>query len=179
MDAATDRHERLFRDHADAVYRYALRRDPGGAEDLMAEVFLVAWRRLDDVPAEAQLPWLLGVARRAHANQRRSAGRQRALHERLAQQPEPQADDHANLLQTDAAIHQALACLPPRDREVLMLVAWDGLDHEGAAQTMGCSRANVAVRLHRARRRLACELARIEGGQHTVSHLVKESPDAG
>ena len=112
MDPATTRHERLYREHADAVYRYALRRDPGGAEDLVAEVFLVAWRRLDDVPAEAELPWLLGVARRAHANQRRSTGRQRALRDRLARQPEPQADDHPNLLQTDAAIHQALACLP-------------------------------------------------------------------
>jgi RNA polymerase sigma-70 factor (ECF subfamily) len=178
MDAGA-RHERLYREHADAVYRYALRRDPATAEDVVAEVFLVAWRRLADVPSDAELPWLLGVARRAHANQRRSSRRQRAVRDRLARQPAPDAEDHARLIQTDAAIHQALACVPPRDREVLMLVAWDGLDHAGAARVMGCSTANVAVRLHRARRRLARELARIEGAPRAVSSLVKESPDAG
>jgi RNA polymerase sigma-70 factor, ECF subfamily len=170
--------EQLYREHADAVYRYALRRDPGSAEDVVAEVFLVAWRRLADVPDGAELPWLLAVARRTQANQRRTVRRQRALHERLAQQPEAPAEDQPRLLEVDAAIHQALACLPPRDREVLMLVAWDALDHEGAAHALGCSRANVSVRLHRARRRLARELARIEGGPQAVSHLVKESPDA-
>jgi RNA polymerase sigma-70 factor (ECF subfamily) len=60
------------------------------------------------------------------------------------------------------AIEAALACLPERDRELLMLVAWDGLDAEGVAAAMGCSRANVAVRLHRARKRFAKELSRLE-----------------
>jgi RNA polymerase sigma-70 factor (ECF subfamily) len=62
-----ERFERLFREHGDAVYRYAVRRDPGAAEDVVAEAFLVAWRRLDDVPRGAELPWLLGVARRPSA----------------------------------------------------------------------------------------------------------------
>lgn len=151
-----ERFEALFREHGDAVYRYAVRRDPGSAEDVVAEAFLVAWRRLDDIPAEAERAWLLGVSRRVHANARRGDQRREALARRLEHEWRPAEP-------ADSMLHEALACLPPRDQEVLMLVAWDGLDPAGAAQAMGCSRANLAVRLHRARKRLARELERLEG----------------
>src|SRR4051794_31069206 len=79
-----DRFEEVFREHYDAVRGFAFRRVPGDlAQDAVAETFLVAWRRLDDVPADA-LPWLYGVARRVLANQRRSADRSSALERRLA-----------------------------------------------------------------------------------------------
>ena len=79
-----DRFEELFREHYGAVRGYALRRAPADlAQDAVSETFLVAWRRLDDVPADA-LPWLFGVARRVLANQRRSADRSSALERRLA-----------------------------------------------------------------------------------------------
>jgi RNA polymerase sigma-70 factor, ECF subfamily len=155
-----DRFERLFREHGDAVYRYALRRDPDAADDVVAEAFLVAWRRLDDVPSDAKLPWLLGVARRTYANARRSAGRQAALARRLEE--EAMHDTQPTEDPADTRLHAALACLPARDQEVLTLTAWDGLDAAGVAHAMGCSLANVAVRLHRARRRLARELERLE-----------------
>jgi RNA polymerase sigma-70 factor, ECF subfamily len=78
------RFELLFRANYPAVRAYALRRSSGdSAQDVVAETFLVAWRRLDDVPADA-LPWLYGVARRVLANQRRTMRRSEALGERLA-----------------------------------------------------------------------------------------------
>ncbi len=67
--------EQLYRQHAGAVLAYARRRTTQeAADDAVAEVFLIAWRRVDDVPAEP-LPWLLGVARRVLANQRRGERR--------------------------------------------------------------------------------------------------------
>ena len=79
-----DRFEELFREHYRAVRGYAPRRASGDlAQDAVSETFLVAWRRLDDVPADP-LPWLYGVARRVLANQRRSIYRGSALERRLA-----------------------------------------------------------------------------------------------
>jgi RNA polymerase sigma-70 factor (ECF subfamily) len=78
------RFEALYREHYAAVLAYARRRIPGRADDVVSETFLVAWRRLDDVPSDG-LPWLYGVARRVVADVRRSAGRQQALAERLAE----------------------------------------------------------------------------------------------
>jgi RNA polymerase sigma factor (sigma-70 family) len=162
-----ERFEALFREHGDAVYRFALRRDPASADDVVAESFLIAWRRLDDVPVDAELPWLLGVARRAYSNAWRGERRRAALLERLRGESRASTPDHTQASPSGHALlsgvlESALACLPARDRELLMLVAWDELDPSGVAQAMGCSRANVAVRLHRARKRLARELDRLE-----------------
>jgi RNA polymerase sigma-70 factor (ECF subfamily) len=84
-------------------------------------------------------------------------------------------------LSDDHGLHEALARLPERDRELLMLVCWEGLDHAAVASVMGMSRANVAVRLHRARRRLARELERRAGeGRSVVANVVscEEGRDA-
>ena len=87
MVNAPSRFEALFRAHAGAVRTYVRRRsDAEGADDVVAEVFLVAWRRLGDVP-EDPLPWLLGVARRVLANRRRRASRDAALLNRIIFQP--------------------------------------------------------------------------------------------
>jgi DNA-directed RNA polymerase specialized sigma24 family protein len=78
-----ERFERMYRDYADRVHSYAWRRsDATTADEVVAEVFLVAWRRLDHVPGEP-LPWLLAVSRRVLANQRRSSRRAAALQRRL------------------------------------------------------------------------------------------------
>jgi len=77
--------ETLFAEHARAVRGYAMRRcDPAAADDVVSEVFVVACRRLDDVPGDDALPWLLACARRVLANQARSGRRQAALNDRLA-----------------------------------------------------------------------------------------------
>jgi RNA polymerase sigma-70 factor, ECF subfamily len=154
-----ERFEGLFREHYAAVRGYALRRAPADlAQDAVAETFLVAWRRLDDVPADA-LPWLYGVARRVLANQRRSAERGAALVRRLAAaETVSRSGDPGDTAGEAEAVRAALGRLKERDREALMLVAWHGLSGERAARAAGCSRAAFAVRLHRARARLAAEL---------------------
>lgn len=144
------RFERLFREHIDAVRAYASRRDPSAAEEVVAETFLICWRRLDDVPKD-ELPWLLGVARRVLANSWRARDRQAALLERVTALPEPAQGSPEG----DPRVSAALACLSARDREMLLLVAWDGLSRAGIARVVGCTQAEVGVRLHRARRRFA------------------------
>jgi RNA polymerase sigma-70 factor, ECF subfamily len=155
----------LFTAHAADVYAFALRRTSrSAAQDAVSETFLVAWRRLDSVPVTPK-PWLLGVARRVLANQRRSDGRQIALRARLGS-PQPNCTEHdaAELAdpastQGDGTVLAALAALTPAERDAITLIAWDGLSAEEAATVLGCSRAAFYVRLHRARRRLAAALA--------------------
>ena len=154
MPAADAELEALWHDWHRHVLAYALRRaDPATAEDVVAETFVIAWRRSGDVP-DPPLPWLLGVARRVLANMRRSERRRRALAERLRGQPAPDV-----ATEVDGRALAALATLRERDREALLLHAWDGLDHAGAGTVMGCSAATFAVRLHRARERFAAALA--------------------
>jgi RNA polymerase sigma-70 factor (ECF subfamily) len=150
-----ERLEALFAEHARAVRGYALRRcDAAAADDVVSEVFVVACRRPDDVPADA-LPWLLGCARLVVANQARSVRRQAALGERMAA-----AAGRAGPPESpDGALARALRRLSASDRELLMLVAWEDLEPARAARVLGCSRGTLAVRLHRARRRLAAALA--------------------
>jgi RNA polymerase sigma-70 factor (ECF subfamily) len=152
--------EQLYREYADRVHAYALRRtSPAAADDVVAEVFLVVWRRLDRVP-EQPLPWLYGVARRVVANRRRGESRAAALHERLVDGRSP-VEPSASV--TSAAVEdrvqRALAGLSERDRELLLLIAWEGLRVNEAAAALGVRSGTLAVRLHRARQRLAQALA--------------------
>jgi RNA polymerase sigma-70 factor, ECF subfamily len=149
--------EDLYRAHAKHVLAYALRRsDTATAEDVVSEVFLVANRRLVEVPADAR-PWLYGVARRVLANQRRSERRRAAAHAALGVLARDRA---AAAPPADTPLLEALAALRPDDREVLMLIAWEDLDAAGVAAVLGCSPAAVHTRLHRARARLQAELDR-------------------
>jgi RNA polymerase sigma-70 factor (ECF subfamily) len=151
--SALRRFEVLFHQHADAVLAYAIRRsDVDTAEEVVAQTFAVAWRRLDVVP-DAALPWLLGVARRVLANERRSRGRAEALALRLAREPGASSIDPADEVGARVSAHAALEGLRPAEREVLELLAWEGLSASQAASVLGCSRATIAVRMHRARRR--------------------------
>lgn len=158
-----ERFESIFREHHAAVRSYALRRAPRDmAPDVVAETFLVAWRRLDDVPADP-VPWLYGVARRVLANARRSADRGLALERRLATAAVPAGlGDPGERVGEAELVRAALARLSERDRETLMLVAWEGLSPTRASRAAGCTRAAFAVRLHRARARLAAQLASLE-----------------
>jgi len=123
------------------------------AEDAAAEVFLTAWRRIESVPAgQAGRAWLYATARRVTANQRRSRRRRAALADRLAQAPAPDAPTEAASAEA-AAVHAALARLGDRDREVLLLVEWEGLRPTELARVLGCREVTARGRLHRARRR--------------------------
>ena len=146
--------EDLFSAHAGAVRAYARRRvDPAAADDAVSEVFVIAWRRLEDVPDDA-LPWLLGCARNVLAHQGRRSRRDHALLDRLATE-----GDRGSVLGTDRGLARALAQLTGNDRELLLLIAWEGLEPRQAARVLGCSRNALAVRLHRARKRLAAALS--------------------
>jgi RNA polymerase sigma-70 factor (ECF subfamily) len=147
----------LFREHGADVLAYALRRtDPDTAQDVVAEVFAIAWRRINRVPDTEPVLWLYAVARRVLANQRRAAGRRQALVAVLR----PLAVRQTGEGDGDSPLVAALARLRPDDRELLMLTAWEGLDATQAAAVLGCSRQALDTRLHRARARLRAELDR-------------------
>lgn len=149
-----DRFRSLYEDHADRVAGYAARRAaPADVGDVVAETFLVAWRRLDEVPRDA-LPWLLATARGTLANRHRAARRRRALAERLTAQPANATEHDPGHADVDRRLLAAIAELPEAEREAFLLVAWDGLGGSRAARAAGCSAATFRMRLHRARRRL-------------------------
>lgn len=128
---------------------------------MVADVFLVAWRRLGEVPDDA-LPWLFGVARLVLANHARAQGRWFALRERLA--AEASTSPQGFPVEVDGTLLRALASLRSGDREALLLVAWEGLAPARAARVLGVRPVTFGVRLHRARRRLAAALEAEERG---------------
>jgi RNA polymerase sigma-70 factor (ECF subfamily) len=153
------RFERLYREHFDRVAAYLLSRaDRAVAEDALARTFEIAWRRIADLPDEP-LPWLLGVARRVLAELRRAQGRRDALIERIAASVEGAEEDHAETLVGRRRVLAALARLTDSQREVLLLIVWEGLSQREAAAVLACSRGAVALRLHRARTRMRAALA--------------------
>ncbi len=160
------RFERLYEGNFHLLLAYALRRTDKAADaaDVVADTFLVAWRRLEDVPEgdRARL-WLYGTARRVLANHYRSLRRARSLNDKLRGALEVAVEEVEEQLtgpSSDALAH-AFARLSGDDQEVLMLVGVEGLDRRQVAEVLGCSRANVRIRLHRARRRFANELQRV------------------
>jgi RNA polymerase sigma-70 factor, ECF subfamily len=143
------RFERIYEGHREAVRAYVRRRAPEAVvDDVVADVFVVCLRRIEDVP-EPALPWLFAVARKTLANERRRREREAPRAEALTFDPEPVGD---------AALAAAFAELSDRDREVLRLVAWEGLSLADAAAVLGCSALAARVRFHRAKSRLAARL---------------------
>jgi RNA polymerase sigma-70 factor (ECF subfamily) len=148
--------EALFCDHFSAVRSYARRRAPESmVDDVVAETFLVAWRRIDDLPDEVR-PWLLGVARKTLSTQLRSARRRSSLVEKLSAAEAPGAFSQVD--GPDTGLIGALQRLSATDQEVLALAAWEDLRPREAAVVLGVSPAWYRVRLHRAKRRLLREL---------------------
>ena len=152
---AEERFQEIYRRHHGAVAAYARRRvSADTAEDVVAETFLVCWRKLERVPDDP-LPWLYAVARKTLANHRRAAARDAApaLVETSADAPP---------FERDPTLGTAFSRLGERDQEVLRLVAWEGLSLGEAAIVLGCSAVACRVRFHRAKRRLAGQLEEIE-----------------
>jgi len=144
----------MYRAHCGAVRSFAHRRvRSGAADEVVADVFVLAWRRLDAAPDDA-LPWLLAIARGVLANRRRGDARQRALHDRLAASAVPGDELEPEEFSGDSDVMRGLRSLSRLDQEVLLLVAWDGLDRIQAARVLGITPGLFSVRLHRARRRL-------------------------
>jgi RNA polymerase sigma-70 factor, ECF subfamily len=147
------RFERMFRAHHASVHAFVRRRtDPAGVDDIVSETFLVAWRRLDDVP-EDPIPWLLGVARNAIGTARRGDARRLRLQARAQAEYQDRLDPDIQSVDGDRVL-AALERLNERDRETLTLIAWDGLTPTQAAGVLGIPVNRFRVRLHRAAKRL-------------------------
>ena len=148
-DQRTTEYERAYSLHLRDITAYVARRVPRDeVDDVVAKVFVVAWRRFEGVPAapEDRL-WLFGVARRCVAHHLRSSLRQARLRMRLVNQIQPsQIVDHRLDL-----VLKAMERLKPLDREVLQLVLWDELSHAEAAIVMDCSVNAFELRYRRAR----------------------------
>lgn len=146
----------LFDEFAPRVFSYARRHcDVASAQDVVSDTFLVAWRRISDVPPEP-LPWLLVVARNTIANRRRQAFRQDRLADtmaRLDRVAAPASGVDRDVVERDTLL-AALTALTSVEREALLLIAWDGLTSRDAAAVAGCSVRAFEVRLSRARARL-------------------------
>jgi len=164
------RHERftaIYQANYHRLLGYALRRtSEDAAADVVAEVFLIAWRRLEDVPDEdAARLWLYGAARRVVANQERSRRRRERLSDRIRREWTAEVEPPATGPNADPAA-AAFERLRRDERELLALVAWEGLDAGEVAQVCGCSRNAARIRLYRARRHFTRELARARPTEH-------------
>jgi RNA polymerase sigma-70 factor (ECF subfamily) len=154
--------EDMYRQNYSRVLAFALRRTSSSlADDVVAATFLVAWRRRGEIVGDP-LPWLFGIARRVLANELRSAGRAEALANRAGAEVERFEQPLPELELRNSAVARALGSLGSRDREALVLIAWDELSPEEAARVVGCSAATFRVRLHRARKRLTRALVEVE-----------------
>lgn len=156
--ADEEKFEDIFRRCYAPVVAYARRRMAREAvDDAVAEIFTVAWRRLDRIPSEP-LPWLLAVARNVIGSQQRSARRQESLALRLRSNLRPpEGRDSAGSLGVEgpsAGVLEALDQLSPSEREAITLIAWDELTPTEAAAALGQSSVAFRVRLHRAKRHL-------------------------
>jgi RNA polymerase sigma-70 factor (ECF subfamily) len=162
-EAAEAEFDRLYAEHGRAVLAYALRRttDSQDAADVVADTFLVAWRRLGDVPrGEGARLWLYGVARRALANQQRSERRRERLAERLRRELPAALQTVPPPAPETAPLRAALHRLGSEDQEVLRLAGWEELTPGEIATVLGISHVAARSRLHRARRRLNAALDR-------------------
>ncbi len=173
-------YRRLFTDHFDAVTGYAMRRAaPADAADVVAETMLVAWRRLAEVPAEpATRPWLLGVARRVLANQRRGELRKAGLSDRLAADlgllHTTLAPDPADTAIERRRLQAALDALSPDDREVILMSVWEGLSPAQLAVVFDIPPVTARTRLHRARSRFRSAVESFDGVERSndIGHFL-------
>ncbi len=185
-DARAARFTSLAADVWEPLQRYLRRRaDPDDVDDIAAETLTVLWRRLDQIPAGAEVPWCYSVARRCLANHRRGTVRRRRLVDRVTSRREARVDspDATDTIvdELDPDLHRALATLSADDRELLTLWAWEQLSVSELAVALDASPNTVSVRLRRARQRLANQIddptCHIGGGAgHEDGGRTQETP---
>lgn len=174
---AETRFRQLYREYERPVFAYFLRRaDSETALDAAADTFLVAWRRIDEVPdGEAALRWLYGVARKVLANHRRRRDRGRALVRNIiGNDRRPQPTPEAIVLRSndEEQLLAAVGRLRPRDQELLRLVAWEACTHAEVAEVLGCSEHAARQRFYRITKQLGRDLRapKIKPSRRTVPH---------
>jgi RNA polymerase sigma-70 factor (ECF subfamily) len=163
------RFDELFGEYGPGVVAYCgWRADShADAQDAAADVFLTAWRRLDEVPlGNAARVWLYATARRVLANQRRSGRRRGALHSRLALEAISSSPVTSAAAEEQSLVRQALGRLGERDQEVLLLAEWEGLTADQIAAVLGCLSVTARGRLHRARARFRAAFEELSEDEH-------------
>ncbi len=180
-EAAATTFEAIYAEHVRSILAYCLRRTSSSeAHDAAAEVFVVAWRRVAEIPEGAETrPWLYGVAANALKNQRRSARRARNLAGKIGSQAElhqPGPETQVVRWAEYEEVHRAIDSLKPKYREVVKLVEWDELSRDQVAELLSVSRSTVDQRMHRAYQQLERRLkhmshdpATSEGGEHDTA----------
>ena len=158
------RFQRLFTSHRDAMWAYCYRRlHRNDVSDAVAEVFLVVWRKIDQVPVDDEaLLWLYGVARKVVSNANRSTIRRQRLRTKVAslRQPDAPAPDVQVVRRAeDRELLAAVDRLRPLDQELIRLRTWEELSHAEIAAALGLSPRSVESRLARVRKKLSGLLA--------------------
>jgi len=125
--------------------------DVADLDDLVEDVLIVAWRRFDDIPSDATIPWLIGVARNVLRNAQRKHRRMLAAQDRV--RPVVSTAPAEESVVADEGVRQALAALSDDDREILLLHAWDGRSAAEIAAVFHLTTNAAAVRLSRAEAR--------------------------
>jgi len=164
VKARTTRTER-FEDIVDEVFeplqRYLYRRMPADSvDDVLSETLMVVWRRLDEVPSDASLPWCYGVARKVLSNHRRGDQRRLRLVDRLTAEPRPVATDPQGIDDGDPHLEAALELLSDQERELIHLWAWEQLEPREIALVVDSTPNAISLRLTRAKQKLANSLER-------------------
>jgi RNA polymerase sigma-70 factor (ECF subfamily) len=165
----------LYREHLSLVRDFARRRIAADqAQEIVAETFLVAWRRFDDVPP-APLPWLYRIALYEIANLRRRQASAVRLREALIENHVSTPIDSEPFEQSDLghAVAVAFGSLNPRDQEILRLAAWEQLSAAEGASVLQCSVSAYRMRLHRARSRLAIR----SGAREQMEPQPRQAPE--
>jgi len=175
------RFDALFREHYADIVAYSSWRaqSAADAQDVVAEVFLTAWRRLDEMPiGEAARPWLYVVARRVMAHQVRASRRRARLHQRLGSFPVAPVSDSTAEYETSALVGEALRRLKPADQEVLLLAEWEELTPTEIAQVLRRPVVTVRGRLHRARKRFRAAFEALQTAESDAEGQAGELPAA-
>jgi RNA polymerase sigma-70 factor, ECF subfamily len=162
-DTRRTRFEQVYRDHYAGLWRYVRRRSGADlADEVVADVFAIAWAKIDVFPVSDPAPWLYRAAANVLSDRRRAAVRAAEKGARAAAGADLLARDPADAASERDLVLRAFAQLSERDREILALVAWEGLPQRDAARTLGLARPAFAMRLHRARQRLTQALVDVD-----------------
>jgi RNA polymerase sigma factor (sigma-70 family) len=179
-EPAESRFRRLYEMHYPSLFAYAARRFPDfdEAHDVVADAFLVLWRRLEEAPADEEVGlWLYGVMRRVVANRLRARDRRQRLAMRfasiVADIAETTEESVARRLYAET-VFDALLQLGEQDREILLLAAWERLSTAELASIYSCSENAAAIRLHRARKRLSEAVAKETGESGDIPYDLRQ-----
>ncbi len=166
----------LYGRYRDELHAFCVRRvNRADVEDVMAEVFAVVWRKIGSVTPGKERAWLYSIARNVIRNQWRGTSRRRRLETRVQGLPDdepPRPDTIVIRRARDEALLRAVERMSDRDREILMLSAWDDLSGPEIAEVLGISVTSAQQRLHRAKKRLAKTLNRTQPS--LVLEIVRE-----